>query len=103
MPFQFVISVPVFVLLLFPAAIQQKAPKPEKIKDWLQTEVQYLITEEERQVYQHLTTEEEREHFIEEFWKRRDASTERRGEFQAEFYRRAAYANENFQAGIPGW
>jgi GWxTD domain-containing protein len=103
MVFQFAISLPIFVLLLFPAAAQQKVPKPEKTKDWLETEVQCLITEEERRVYQHLTTDEERERFIEDFWKRRDTNAERPGDFREEFYRRVAYANENFHAGIPGW
>ncbi len=93
-----------FVLLpLFPVAAQQKTQKIEKAKDWLDTEVQILITEEERNVYHHLTTPDERDRFIEEFWKRRDSDADRSGDFRAEFFRRVAYANENFYAGMPGW
>jgi GWxTD domain-containing protein len=90
-------------LLLLPAAAQQKAAKIEKPKDWLQSEIQILITDEERQVYQHLTTDEERDRFIEDFWKRRDPNAERAGGFREEFFRRVAYANENFYAGMQGW
>lgn len=96
-------SIYLLFLLLLPADAQQKPPKLEKAKDWLQGEIQYLITEEERQVYQHLTTEEERDRFIEDFWRRRDPNLDRPGGFREEFYRRVAYANENFHAGMPGW
>jgi GWxTD domain-containing protein len=103
MIFRIANSIPFLFLLLLPASAQQKTPKLEKAKDWLQSEVQYLITEEERQVYQRLTTDEERERFVEDFWKRRDRNPERPGGFREEFFRRVAYANENFHAGTPGW
>jgi len=83
---------------------QAKAQKKEVLDDWIKGEVRYLITDEERQVYQRLTTQEEREHFIEEFWRRRDPNPQTpENEFREEFYRRLAYANENFGAGMPGW
>ncbi len=103
MSFRTASSIFLFFLLLLPAVAQQKAPKLEKAKDWLQSEIQYLITEEERQVYQHLTTDEERDRFIEDFWRRRDPNADRSGGFREEFFRRVAYANENFYAGMPGW
>jgi len=103
MSFRTASSVFLLFLLFLPAVAQQKAPKIEKAKDWLQTEVQILITEEERQVYQHLTTDEERDRFIEDFWRRRDPNSDRPGGFREEFFRRVAYANENFHAGMPGW
>ena len=102
MALRFIVS---FVLAAFlvpaPSISPQRAAKAEKTKDWLQSEVQYLITEEERQVYSRLTTDEERERFIDDFWRRRDAGEP--GSFREEFYRRVAYANENFHAGSPGW
>jgi GWxTD domain-containing protein len=91
-----------FFLAFLPHAIAQKSVGIDST-DWLKGPVAYLITEEERQVYSKLTTQEEREHFIEEFWKRREADPERPGAFREEFYRRIAYANENFHAGAPGW
>jgi GWxTD domain-containing protein len=90
-----------FLLLLSPA-IQQRSSRIEN-NDWLKGPVQYLITEEERQLYSKLTREEERQQFIEQFWKRRETDPERPGQFQEEVYRRIAYANENFHAGAPGW
>ena len=96
-------AIPVLLFLLLPAAAQQKATRLEKARDWMQSEVQYLITQEERAAYLRLTTDEERERFIEDFWRRREADPEQPGQFREEFFRRVAYANENFQAGIPGW
>jgi GWxTD domain-containing protein len=78
--------------------------KREAKNDWLDGPVQYLVTEQERQVYERLTTEAERERFIENFWRRRDPQAETPvNEFREEFFDRVAYANENFMAGAPGW
>ncbi len=89
------------LMLAFPPAQSQKK---EVLTDWLKGEVRYLITEEERSVYERLTTPEEREQFIEEFWRRRDTNPATPdNEYREEFYRRIAYANENFRAGGPGW
>lgn len=96
------ISVLSFLLVFLPATAQQK-PKKLETDGWLQGPVKFLITEQERQVYDHLTTDDERERFVEDFWRRRDPNTERPGGFREEFYRRVAYANENFHAGSPGW
>ena len=49
--------------------------KPElkkAYKDWLDKDVTYIITDEERKAFKKLETDEERERFIEEFWRRRD-------------------------------
>ena len=73
-------------------------------KKWLQEDVVYIITDDEKKVFKDLTTEDEKEKFIEQFWYRRDPdprTTE--NEFKEEHYRRIAYANERFASGIPGW
>src|SRR5215472_8553717 len=41
-------------------------------KKWLEEEVPYIITDEERSAFLQLQTNEEREQFIEAFWQRRD-------------------------------
>src|SRR5678810_313918 len=49
--------------------------KPElkkAYKDWLDKDVTYIITDEERKAFKKLATDDERERFIEEFWRRRD-------------------------------
>jgi GWxTD domain-containing protein len=73
-------------------------------KKWLEEEVPYIITDEERAAFLQLQTNEEREQFIEAFWQRRDPTPDTvENEFEEEHYRRIAYANEKFASGIPGW
>ena len=73
-------------------------------KKWLDEEVPYIITGEERSAFLQLQTNEEREQFIEAFWQRRDPTPDTvENEFKEEHYRRIAYTNERFSSGIPGW
>jgi GWxTD domain-containing protein len=73
-------------------------------KKWLDEDVGYIITGEEREAFRHLSTEQEREQFVEQFWLRRDPTPDTiENEFKEEHYRRIAYANERFASGIPGW
>ena len=81
--------------------------KPElkkAYKDWLDKDVAYIITDEERKAFKKLATDDERERFIEEFWRRRDPDPDTdENEFREEYYERIAYANEHYASGIPGW
>src|SRR5882672_1863611 len=81
--------------------------KPElkkAYKDWLDKDVAYIITDEERKAFKKLETDDERERFIEEFWRRRDPDPDTdENEFREEYYERVAYANEHYASGIPGW
>src|SRR6266849_4027377 len=73
-------------------------------KKWLNEEVAWIITDEERAAFKQLSNDEERDNFIEAFWQRRDPTPDTvENEFKEEHYRRIAYANEHFAAGIPGW
>src|SRR5579862_3920247 len=73
-------------------------------KKWLNEDVAYIITDEERTAFKRLQTDEEREQFIEQFWLRRDPTPDTlENEFKEEHYRRIAYANEHYASGIPGW
>lgn len=73
-------------------------------KSWLETDVLYIITDEERKAFKNFTTAEEMEQFIEQFWMRRDPTPDSmENEYKEEHYRRMAYANERFASGIPGW
>jgi GWxTD domain-containing protein len=91
---------------------QDPSDKPRNIKpelkkaykDWLDKDVSYIITDEERKAFKKLATDDERERFIEEFWRRRDPDPDTdENEFKEEYYERIAYANEHFASGIPGW
>lgn len=73
-------------------------------KQWLDVDVAYIITDEERQAFKRLNTDEERQQFVEQFWLRRDPTPDtEENEFKEEHYRRIAYANEHYASGIPGW
>lgn len=86
---------------------KQRNVKPElkkAYKDWLDKDVAYVITDEERKAFKKLETDDERERFIEEFWRRRDPDPDTdENEFREEYYERIAYANEHYASGIPGW
>ena len=73
-------------------------------KKWLNEDVVYIITDEEKTAFKRLATDEEREQFIEQFWLRRDPTPDtEENEFKEEHYRRIAYANDHYASGIPGW
>src|SRR6267154_918402 len=73
-------------------------------KQWLNEDVVYIISPEERRAFLQLDTNEEREQFIEQFWLRRSNNPDLPdNDFKEEHYRRIAYANEHYASGIPGW
>ena len=73
-------------------------------KKWLDEDVRWIISDEERSAFKQLSNDEERDQFIEAFWARRDPTPDTaENEFKEEHYRRIAYANEHFASGIPGW
>jgi len=74
------------------------------LRKWLDEDVSYIITNEERAAFKALKTDEEREQFIEQFWLRRDPTPDTiDNEYKEDHYERIAYANERFASGIPGW
>jgi GWxTD domain-containing protein len=81
--------------------------KPElkkAYKDWIEKDVAYIITDEERKAFKKLATDEEREQFIEQFWRRRDPDPDTdENEYREQYYERIAYANEHYTSGRPGW
>ncbi len=85
-----------------PSVLQEE--REDYFKKWLVEDVRYIISAEEKGVLKRLTTPEEKEHFIEQFWFRRDPDPiSSINEFKEEHYRRIAYANERFSSGIAGW
>jgi GWxTD domain-containing protein len=117
------------ILISLPPSLAQQAPDPKdppapqklskeqkkkmgralkeldaQYKQWLQEDVVYIISPEERTAFLQLSTSEEREQFIEQFWLRRSSNPDLpENDFKEEHYRRIAYANEHFASGIPGW
>ena len=83
-------------------SLKQELSKP--YKKWLDEDVVYIITDEERAAFKQLSNDEERDNFIEAFWQRRDPTPDtEENEFKEEHYQRIAYANEHYAAGVPGW
>jgi GWxTD domain-containing protein len=85
-----------------------KAANIEKLggvyKKWLDEDVRWIITDEELSAFKKLANNAERDIFIEGFWQRRDPTPDTaENEYKEEHYRRIAYANEHYAAGIPGW
>jgi GWxTD domain-containing protein len=95
-----------------PMSEKEKRKKEEKLRKelegpyrkWLNEDVAYIITDEERTAFKRLATDDEKEQAIESFWLRRDPTPDTtENEFKEEHYRRIAYANERYASGIPGW
>ena len=73
-------------------------------KKWLDEDVRWIITDNERKAFMQLSNDEERDQFIEAFWQRRNPDPDSEDNaFKDEHYRRIEYANEHFAAGKPGW
>src|SRR5438067_715373 len=73
-------------------------------KQWLNEDVIYIISPEERQAFLQLETNEEREQFIEQFWLRRSSNPDLPdNDFKGDQYHLVAYDYEHYGSGSPGW
>lgn len=103
------------ILPCLPSAAAQEAPPkvkqaPLKVvvisawKKWLNEDVIYIISDQERADYKKLTTDQQRDEFITAFWERRNPTPGApENKFKEEHYRRIAYTTMHFAAAIPGW
>jgi GWxTD domain-containing protein len=95
------------LLLCLPAAVAAKHLQlPSRYEHWLDAEVNYLITSQERNTFIGLTTDQDRDHFIETFWAVRNPDpTSPSNTYKDEHYRRLEYVNNHY--GLPsaqnGW
>lgn len=100
---------PLFLAILaLPAshAFAAKPKLPPQYKKWLNEEVVYIITDEERKAFQQLETDDQREKFITDFWNvRNPARGSGKNPYKEEIYRRIEYANAHFgrMTNTPGW
>ncbi len=91
------------VLFLIASVITASASGADRFQSWLKEEVNWIISEKEKQAFRSLKTAEEKEEFIEDFWKRRDPTPDTPGnEYREQHYNRLKYADENFREGILG-
>ena len=97
------------------AAWQASAPAPAKpaapqanaspYTRWLEEDVVYIINDQERTAFLSLKTDAERNHFIQQFWERRNPTPgSPQNAFQIQHYLRLLYANNHFTwHTTPGW
>ena len=87
--------------------LAQKKQKLEKNhRDWLERDVAYIITKDERDAFLKLTTDEAREKFIATFWEIRNPSPgSPTNTYKDEIYQRIAFADARFGigSGVEGW
>jgi GWxTD domain-containing protein len=79
-------------------------PRADVYRKWVDEDVRYIITPEERSQYSTLKTDKERDEFVAQFWLKRDPTPDtEENEYKEEHYRRIAYSNEHFATKLPGW
>jgi GWxTD domain-containing protein len=96
------------ILLAFSGtALGQKKQKLEKnYREWLERDVAYIITKDERDAFLKLATDNAREKFIETFWEIRNPSPgSPTNTYKDEIYQRIAFADARFGigSGVEGW
>jgi len=85
-------------------AIRQFDGGDSPYKVWLQQDVVWIISDEERKSFKLLQNDAERDQFIEAFWQRRNPTPDSfDNSYKDEHYRRIVYSNEHFGTRIPGW
>ena len=87
-----------------------QAPLPSRFNKWLEEDVRWIITGQERARFLDLSTDEQRDKFVADFWERRNPTPgSPENSFKTEHYRRIAYANSHFtftdkkDKSTPGW
>jgi GWxTD domain-containing protein len=71
---------------------------------WLDEDVRYIITDQERADFSKLITDDQRDQFVEDFWARRNPTPQSpENPYKEEHYRRIAYTNTHFAAHVPGY
>jgi GWxTD domain-containing protein len=77
---------------------------PTEYQRWLDEDVRWIITPQERAALIRLSTNEARDGFVEQFWQRRDPTPgTAENEYKKEHYRRIYYTNVHFAQAVPGW
>ena len=96
------------VLCFLPSANAQKRKDglSQQHAKWLEQEVTYIITDEERKAFLRLGEDKARDQFIEDFWAvRNPLRSSGPNPYKEEHYRRIQYANDHFgkQSNSDGW
>jgi len=94
-------------VVVTPVSAKDKSSKlPAQYREWLNRDVAYIITRQEKAQFLKLTTDEDREKFIDYFWAIRNPDQGSPvNTYREEHYKRLAYADDHFGIGkrVPGW
>jgi GWxTD domain-containing protein len=81
-----------------------EAALPAVYQNWLDQDVAYIISDEERAQFLAFADDKDRDNFVRAFWEKRNPSPgNRENAYKEEHYRRIAYANLHFASGHAGW
>lgn len=100
-----VVSIIAAAVLVPGQAQQQARPTADtSFNQWMNEDVFWIITDNERAAFLKLQTDNERQSFIEQFWLRRDPTPDTEvNEYREEHYRRFQWANDRFGGRFAGW
>lgn len=102
-------AIPALIALVCaPCTLAQKGGSAQVLlphyQKWLDEDVRYIITDQERVTFRNFPTDQQRDAFVVAFWEHRNPDPGSKGNtFKEEHYRRLAYANTNFAANVPGY
>ena len=103
------IFIPVCLLLVLATLASAKDPTqalPQRYRDWLNKDVVYIISRQEKSLFLSLPTDDARDKFIDRFWEVRNPTPGApENAYRAEHYRRIEYANDYFghASHTEGW
>src|SRR5690349_5163462 len=89
-----------------PAFGQKKQKLEKSYREWLERDVAYIITKDEKDAFLRLATNEARDKFIEDFWEIRNPNPgSPSNSYKDEIYQRIAFADTRFGigSGVEGW
>ena len=85
-------------LLLSSVQAEQQNP----YQKWLNEDVRWIISSQERADFLKLSTDQQRDEFVVAFWNRHNPAGTPANSFKMEHYRRLAFTNQHFAANLPG-
>jgi GWxTD domain-containing protein len=87
-----------------PSFSKSRSTLPQNYREWLNRDVAYIISKDEKATFLKLATNEDRDNFIEKFWEVRNPTPGApTNPYKDEHYRRLEYANQYFGQFTEGW
>jgi GWxTD domain-containing protein len=102
----FCFAVILYLLLSAGSYAQKKEKLGASYRQWLEQDVVYIITKDEREEFLKLTSDEARDQFVKDFWEVRNPTPgSETNTYKEEIYQRIAFANARFGvgSGTDGW